>query len=58
MMIERKVTVKMDVFEGFDRTAYETWRDKAIEEARREGFATLILPLQKGGEERIDLRAH
>jgi hypothetical protein len=57
-MIERKVTMKRQVFEGFDRTAYETWRDNAIEEARREGYAALILPLPKGGEERIDLRLH
>jgi hypothetical protein len=57
-MVERKVMVQRQVFEGFDRTAYEAWRDNAIEEARREGFATVVLPLPKGGEERIDLRSH
>jgi hypothetical protein len=56
-MIERRVIAR-NLFEGFDRTAYEAWRDSAIEEARQEGFATLILPLPKGGVERIDLRSH
>ena len=58
MMTDRKVMVRREAFEGFDRTAYETWRDNVIEDARREGYATLILPLPKGGEERIDLRSH